>query len=284
MRRVIVGIEDLPHNEAALDWAARQAEHRGAPLVLVHSHGFPMAAIDLLEDLPDMWSEVLLEKAAARVHELHPAVEVETVLDRRPPAAALVEIARDDDHVVVGTHRLGTMERMFSGSLAYQVVAHAPCPVAVVPGPPKEGAAGVVVGVDGSSHSVDALDVAAGVCEWTGQELTVVHALPAPSLYVSNEHVPPDVFTAYYQSERLLIGEVMAGLAQRHPDVRGHVSMVHEQPATALLAAAEDAWLLVVGSRGRYGLPRLLLGSTSHTVVLHAPCPVLVVRAGQAGI
>ena len=50
------------------------------------------------------------------------------------------------------------------------------------------------------------------------------------------------------------------------------------QPARALLHAAQDARLLVVGSRGLHGVARMLLGSVSHTVIIHAPCPVLVVR------
>ncbi|GEL93999.1 universal stress protein [Cellulomonas composti] len=281
MRRIIVGIERSAHSGAALDWAARRCEHPTARLVVVHCTGYTLTEFDLPNNLLDPDAADLLANAEARARELVPGLEVETRLDRRRPAQALVELAGPDDLLVVGTHRLSPAERAFAGSLAYQVAAHAPCPVAVVPGPPRADATGIVVGVDDSSYSVAALDVAASLCEWTGHDLHVVHALSDASVYAGRESFPTEVVATYHQSQRLILSEVMAGLAERHPDVRVHADLSNERPAKALLTAASSAWLLVVGSRGRHGLPRLLLGSTSHTVVLNARCPVLVVRARE---
>ncbi|MEO3781042.1 universal stress protein [Micromonospora sp. B11E3] len=56
------------------------------------------------------------------------------------------------------------------------------------------------------------------------------------------------------------------------------------RPAAALLDAACDAQLLVVGARGRGGFTGLLLGSTSHAVLHHAPCPVAIVRGQKDGV
>ena len=55
-----------------------------------------------------------------------------------------------------------------------------------------------------------------------------------------------------------------------------------DSPATALIAAGAEAELLVVGSHGRRGLSRFLLGSVSHDVLIHAPCVVLVLRVTDA--
>ena len=55
--------------------------------------------------------------------------------------------------------------------------------------------------------------------------------------------------------------------------------LVEDGAAHALLAAADEADLLVLGSHGRGGLRSLLLGSVSQSVVQHAPCPVAVIRA-----
>jgi nucleotide-binding universal stress UspA family protein len=73
------------------------------------------------------------------------------------------------------------------------------------------------------------------------------------------------------------IAEVLAD--DEHPEVV--LKPVNDLPARALLAAAEGAWLVVVGSRGLGGFKGLLLGSVSSHVAHHAPCPVLIVRGEE---
>ncbi|MET3721203.1 nucleotide-binding universal stress UspA family protein [Arthrobacter sp. UYEF21] len=68
--------------------------------------------------------------------------------------------------------------------------------------------------------------------------------------------------------------------AERVLDIAGKV--VRDSPAIALLDAAKDADLLIVGSRGHGGFAGLLIGSISGQVSHHAPCPVLIVRPRSA--
>ncbi|NTW42130.1 MAG: universal stress protein, partial [Cellulomonadaceae bacterium] len=199
-------------------------------------------------------------------------------VDPRTPAAALCERSRKADLVVVGSHRLSAMERVFSGSLSYQVAAGAYCPAVVVAHLPSADAVGVVVGADGSADSLEAIDLAAAEADWTGQALHVVHAWQEPTVYSAADVYPLGIGEQVRESERVILGESVAGLADKYPDLAVHPHLAHEQPATALLDIAQHARLLVVGSRGRHGVARALLGSVSHTVVLHAPCPVMVAR------
>lgn len=74
---------------------------------------------------------------------------------------------------------------------------------------------------------------------------------------------------------RTAVERVLAGADT--PQVQPHV--VHGHPARALLDAASDAELLVVGSRGHGGFTGMLLGSVSHHLIAHAPCPVLAVHS-----
>jgi nucleotide-binding universal stress UspA family protein len=278
-RTVLVGVEGLPHSDDALVWAARAAEQRGAVLRLVHATGSPILAIDVLDDESFVaGAETLLAKAAARVAEVAPRVDVETLVDRRLPAQALTDGASGAELVVVGTHRLSVAERVFAGSLAYQVAAGAACPVVVVPGPVALDATGVVVGVDGSADGLEAVALGAAEADRTGQALHVVHAWQEPAVYAAVDVVPAGTAEVVRDAERVALSESVAGLGEKYPDLVVHELLVHGQPATALLDAAEDSRLVVIGSRGRHGLARLLLGSVSHTVVLHASCPVMVAR------
>jgi nucleotide-binding universal stress UspA family protein len=70
------------------------------------------------------------------------------------------------------------------------------------------------------------------------------------------------------------MGETVEGI-----DVQRTV-VEDRSPAEALVELSGDADMLVVGSRGRGGFSKLLLGSVSHAVVLHALCPVMVIPAG----
>jgi nucleotide-binding universal stress UspA family protein len=76
-----------------------------------------------------------------------------------------------------------------------------------------------------------------------------------------------------------VLAESVAGLGKRYPDLTvNQVLETDESPAQALVSAAKHAQLLVIGTRGRGALQRLLLGSVSHEVLLHLTCPTIVTR------
>ncbi|MCT9011090.1 universal stress protein [Streptomyces rhizosphaerihabitans] len=134
----------------------------------------------------------------------------------------------------------------------------------------------VAAGIDGSPESLAAAHWAAREALRRGTALTLVHAWqwhPRPAL-----SVPADM-TQRAWAEDLLTG-VSDGLRAAHPGLRVLDRSVEDAPVTALLAAADEAALLVLGSRGLSGLTGYLLGSISQRVVARSPVPVVLVRAG----
>ncbi|MFF3404670.1 universal stress protein [Streptomyces sp. NPDC002742] len=134
----------------------------------------------------------------------------------------------------------------------------------------------VATGIDGSPESLAAAHWAAREALRRGSALTLVHAWqphprPAPS--------GPADMTRRSWAEDLLTG-VSEGLRAAHPGLRVLGRSVVETPVTALLAAADEAALLVLGSRGLSGVTGYLLGSISQRVVSRSPVPVVLVRAG----
>jgi len=141
------------------------------------------------------------------------------------------------------------------------------------------GASGrIVVGVDGSEHSLLALRWAAQEAVRTGAELDVVTA------WLSPEHAAPLGVVPKVLSPDELVAEAGRKLdelvAEVLPDTSAvvHTEVVRGEAAASLVARARGADLLVVGSRGRGLFADLLLGSVSEHCVRHAPCPVVVVR------
>ncbi|WP_190014561.1 universal stress protein [Streptomyces lucensis] len=137
----------------------------------------------------------------------------------------------------------------------------------------------IVVGVDGSQSSYAALRWAVGYAGLVGGVVEAVAVWELPGLYGwSAPAVDMDVDEdETRQKMRRELTDVLG--ADVADSVRTHV--VHGNPADVLLRAAEGAEALVVGSRGRGGFARALLGSVSQHVSQHATCPVVLVRVGK---
>ncbi len=132
----------------------------------------------------------------------------------------------------------------------------------------------IVVGVDGSPSTLAALDWAITEAHLRHGEIRLVAAWYYPPLASEVS----DGFTdhAFENDAERALANALRIVADRGVPVTGAV--VENSPATALLGAAKDADLVIVGSRGRGSIGSLLLGSVSSQVVHHAHCPVLVVR------
>jgi nucleotide-binding universal stress UspA family protein len=133
----------------------------------------------------------------------------------------------------------------------------------------------VVVGVDGSEHAVRAVRRAADEARLRGASLEVVHASPEVVT------VPDPVLGPPIQRDELraggeeIVDRLLSGIDLHDLQVERIVDI--GQPARVLCDVARGADVLVVGSRGLGGFRGLLVGSVTHQVVAHAPCPVLVV-------
>jgi nucleotide-binding universal stress UspA family protein len=132
----------------------------------------------------------------------------------------------------------------------------------------------IVVGVDGSEESREALRWAARQAKLSGASLDVVAAWAFPETWgwsiAALNDLDPEADT-----RRMLEATVKEVLGS---DDGAHLIAVEGRPAPVLLQAAEDAELLVVGSRGRGAFAGMVLGSVSEHCLHHASCPVVVVH------
>lgn len=276
---VVVGVSGTPSSERAVRWAGEAAVVRHAELVLVHAVGDAVSGYGLWDDGVAAGVQEVLDREADRVRAALPTLTVRTEIDLDRPARCLTNRSGTAALVVVGTRRTTQAQRVFSGSLAYQVVAGAHCPVAVVPPATAPSENRVVVGADGSPDSVAAVRAGAHEADVTGGVLEVVHAWQEVAVIAPVTPEPARLWSIVRDDEQVVLAEATAGLAEDFPGLVVERTLVESSPAEALLAAAARARLVVIGSRGRHGIARMLLGSTSHAVVLHSPSPVLVVRS-----
>ncbi len=139
------------------------------------------------------------------------------------------------------------------------------------------GTGRIVVGIDGSPLSLDALAWAARQADLTGSSLEIVMTWQLPTSYGWAVPVPDDFDPE--EDVRKALETAVAAVRAEHPDVSTDSRVVSGHPAPILVEASKGADLLVVGSRGHGEFVGMLIGSVSEYCATNAHCPVLVHRA-----
>ncbi|CAG7623179.1 universal stress protein [Rhodococcus opacus] len=288
-RPIVVGTDGSPSALQAVSWAAKEAALRNAPLTVLTTmlrpgvYGAPVGLPANFFEEEELEAKKRLARAAEVAADAVPghSLEIHTVLGTETPAGELVERSKTARMVVVGANRQGIIERMFLGSVSSAVATHAHCPVAVIHGLPDTDitalAGPVVVGVDGSAHTEPAIAMAFEEAELRHTELVAVHAWSDVNIPFAFEDGDP-VWMQIVKDETAQLSESLVGHAEKCPGVTIRPVVVMDQPAHSLREQAENAQLLVVGSRGRGGFASMLLGSTTRTLMNSVNRPLLIVR------
>jgi len=143
----------------------------------------------------------------------------------------------------------------------------------------------IVVGVDGSDPSREALRWAITQAGLTGATVEAVIAWHYPYLAAGYGWAPLAVMQAsdWAEAAEKLVTGVVSSVVDPATPVPVTTKAAEGSPAGVLIDAARGAQLLVVGSRGLGGFTEALLGSVSQHCVHHAPCPVVIIREHAAG-
>ncbi|HXV92263.1 MAG TPA: universal stress protein [Pseudonocardia sp.] len=278
---IVVGLDAGPDSTRGLDWAATAADRRGLALHLLHAMS---AGYSELPPTPAEHREMrnraesLLAHACARIECSHD-VAVTTEVVERSPAPALIAASEKASMAVVGARGHGALFGLMLGSVSRHVAQYARCPVVVVREQADPAQRRIVVGVDGSPGSDEALGFAFETA--AGQDAPLVAVLAWHERGAGTFGIgAPDRAKAAERieaGERLLDGALAAWRA-RYPDVDLTREVVPGHPARVLADASAQSALVVVGSRGRGEFAGLLLGSVGQSVLHHARCPVAVVH------
>ncbi|WP_091656896.1 universal stress protein [Micromonospora auratinigra] len=287
---VVVGVDGSPSALDAVRVAAREAALRHRPLRVVHAFLWPLLGTPLgpvAAALPDeeLRTEAgkLIDEAVDEARKVDADLAVTGGLVDGPPVAVLLRESRSAALLVLGHRGLGGFAELLVGSAAVQLSARADCPVLVVRGEPRADGP-VVVGVDGSALSGEAIGFAFAEAARRGTDLVAVHTWLYPAPPVGRRESYGDILPLVYDPQELraeeerVLAEAVAGWAERYPEVTVRQKLVAAAPARALVEESTDAQLTVVGAHGRGSLSGLLLGSVSHAVLHHARSPLAIVR------
>ncbi|SDN06482.1 Nucleotide-binding universal stress protein, UspA family [Streptomyces wuyuanensis] len=225
-------------------------------------------------------AERVITRFTEAVHRRFPDLAVEPDIVSGSPVPALIERSVAAPLIVVGHRGKGGFPRLPLGSVSLQVATHSHCPVLVVRprGRAEPRVSRVVVGVDVDDMQPHVMEFALHAAAARDASLEVVHGSTRPDILGTGPTGPLLVGHEKRPSAAQdLLEERLAPYRSRRADLEIRARVELGRPAGLLVDSSRDAALLIVGTHGRTGLRRLMLGSVSGEVLHTAACPVVVV-------
>ena len=283
---IVAGTDGSEESLRAVDWAAREAVLRGAPLRIVSAASLLPRMVsragptdyDTVTDVLVNDRDRALAAAAERAAKTAPGVLIDTDQLAGQPAQAVTESGAGALMLVVGSRGRGAFTAMVLGSVSRYAASHASCPVVVVRDETTSTHRQVVVGVGDLDHCADSLTFAFEEAALRQGSLLAVHAWHAPQADISRAgdvHTGADPHALEAEAGRHLEG-LLNEWREKYPDVPVSTDVVHGHPGRALVGLSARADLVVIGRHAKHpGLPGP--GSVRHAVLNHAHGPVAVV-------
>ncbi len=291
VERILLSTDGSEYSEGAVREAIKLARKCSSRL----------AAISVVESNPELETIApqVLEQAERKAR-----VQLDAVKERAAKAGVdcecviregedgyryIVEEAkqRGSTLIVMGRRGRTGLKRLMMGSVTARVIGHAPCTVLVVPRAAEFECRHLLLASDGSACSDAAAGEAIAMTKQLGSRLTIVAVVPSESMS------PMDIVSS--QMQRGMIAETETRAAEQtiakvkdaaaRAGVQADGLVMGGKPPEAILQTAKEkrADLIVLGSHGKTGVEKLLMGSVAERVIVLSACPVLVVKGNGSG-
>lgn len=279
-RKILVAVDGSPASLHALRESFKLAQNEGSWITVVSVVPPYSGDLDLVAT-----GNVLMamrkpyEEALSKAQEIADAkkVPIKTVCGEGEPHRRIVDLAETEsfDLIVTGRRGLNRLERVLIGSVAARIVGYSSTDVLVIPGDTEVDWQKVLVATDGSKYSEAASRKAIDFTKSYSGELKILSVVD----------VPPEFFAESPKTVEELIKKAKGYVedVKKQAEAEGVKSetFVREGEAYQVItniAREQNVAILVMGSHGRTGLKRLLMGSVTEKAIGHTPCPVLVVK------
>ncbi len=279
-RKILVAIDGSITSLHALEESFKLAQNEGSWLTVVSVIPSYTGDLDLIA-IGDMMASMRkpCEEALRRAQELaqkHKAL-IKTVCEEGEPYERIIDLAQAEncDLIVMGRRGLRRLERALVGSVTARVIGYSPVDVLVIPKDTTVGFKNVLLATDGSRYSSSAEKKAIDFAFSYGGSLTVISVVDVPSEFYAESPGTVDELLKKAKNyvETVRKDAVASGIKVETLVKEGEAYRVITDTAREL-----GMDIIVMGSHGRTGLKRLLMGSVTEQVIGYAPCPVLVVK------
>jgi nucleotide-binding universal stress UspA family protein len=203
---------------------------------------------------------------------------VKTVCEEGEVYERIVDLADAEncDVIVMGRRGLSRIGRTLIGSVTARVIGHTQRDVLVVPNGTTVGWKTIVLATDGSKYSAAAAERAIGFAKSYGGALKVLSVVDVPTEFYAEA---PQAVDDLVKKAKGFVADVKKQAEAAGVSAETFVMEAEAYLAVNNLAQEQKANMIILGSHGRTGLRRLLMGSVTEAVIGHASCPVLVVKS-----
>lgn len=300
-KRMLLPTDGSPCSEQTVRWGLNLAKILGAEVTFLHVVQYNVAALygvptggfyvaDLERDLQDAGRE-LLARAKAQATELGVTCDVHMIEDDHP-AQAILRAEDTHDLTVMATHSRRGLDRLFLGSVTEAVLRRSDKPHLILGCPAEDTPEDQVhvpasfehllLPTDGSACSDHALDEGLELAKALGAKVTILHAVEVPfTVYAMPDSMvyEPSIREDLRKVAQDTLDKALSQAAKE--DVEATIKLVDSgsaRPDQAILDAEALADLTIMGTHGRRGFDRALLGSVTGRVLRRSPAPHLVLR------
>ncbi|MEU1200370.1 universal stress protein [Streptomyces sp. NPDC005813] len=282
---VTVGLDGSSASLAAARWAADEAGWRKLTLRLLHARStlVPEPARLPAEVEQNYWAKLLVDTVQTELRRSHPGLVIGMNLVADDAQHALLQAASESEMVVLGSGGLESVDSYFLGDVSMPVAARAQRPVVLVRAEPRDegrpatAASRVVVALKLHGSSDDLLDFAFHTAAARDVPVLAVHGRSVPLRVRTPGGVDHRFSEETTRDAHEQLSKALHPWREKYPRVEVVDSFRLQNPAKAVVEAAEGASLLVVGRRRHRAGLAPHLGPVAQAAVHHGHCPVAVV-------
>jgi nucleotide-binding universal stress UspA family protein len=293
IQKILVPTDFSEQASQATAYAANLARAVGATLHVVHAcvplHEVIHEPADRSPDRETL-EQMVRDQSDKKLADLQAPAGVPLVVESVQgysvgPAVVDHASAIGADLIVMGTHGRSGVSRLLLGSVAEQVVQHAPCSVVAMrqleKGATATAPASLLVALDFSEESAKALAWAGKWAAKLGASLLVTHVIeevPHPAFYLFGNDSVVDMFPDLVKRVRASLDKLVETHVPDGVDVETIIAEGKSHVKVVELAREHNIELVVMGTHGLSGVERLVVGSATAKVLRSARCPVAAVR------
>ncbi|HSB31100.1 MAG TPA: universal stress protein [Candidatus Sulfobium mesophilum] len=280
-RRILVAVDGSESSRNAFRQACKIATNDKTWLTVITT----IPSYEDLFQMPSMQEKVTMtlraegERIVAEIKKIAAEEDtyIKTIIEEGTPFDTIIDTAEEGNYdlIVMGRQGMQRVEKALVGSVTARVIGNSQRDVLVIPLNTKIGWKNILLATDGSKYSISAADKAIDLAQSYGGEVKAVSVVDVTEEF---ETEAPEAVDRLIEGAKKVVEEIRKKAEARGVRIDPLVKEGDTYKVITGLAKKSASNIIVMGSHGRTGIKRLLMGSVTEKVLGYAPCPVLVVR------